>query len=441
MSNTRPRLAFYGDDFTGATDTLATLARAGQRTLLFLRIPDDAQLLAAGPLDCLGIAGAARSMAASEQQAELESVAAFMARLGAPVTHYKVCSTYDSSPDVGSIGRAVRIMRRGLGADFIPFVGGQPNLGRYCVFGHLFAAFQTGGQVFRLDRHPTMSGHPVTPMGESDLRRHLAEQGLTEMAAIAYPSLELPENQLDAMVDASMDEATDGVLFDVGRASHLAVIGRQILRRSRHGRVLAVGASSVAQALLAHWTAQSGTAGSDSLAEPVAQPMAASRPVFVLSGSMSPVTARQIAAAVSYERIPLDVDALVRNDAPVLDAVLGKISNSLAGGRHVLAYTAGGKASVRSKVAPVDLARACGAFLARVLRQAQPRRVGVAGGDTSSHAMQALDIWGLSYIGQVEAGAALCLTHADEQALAGVEIMLKGGQMGSDQVFERLLAP
>ena len=52
-----PRIGFYGDDFTGATDTLAVATRAGLRTLLFLRVPTRAELDAAGPLDCVGIAG------------------------------------------------------------------------------------------------------------------------------------------------------------------------------------------------------------------------------------------------------------------------------------------------------------------------------------------------------------------------------------------------
>ena len=33
-----PAYAFYGDDFTGATDTLAHLARAGLRTMLFFAV-------------------------------------------------------------------------------------------------------------------------------------------------------------------------------------------------------------------------------------------------------------------------------------------------------------------------------------------------------------------------------------------------------------------
>ena len=148
------RIAYYGDDFTGATDTLATAARAGLRSLLFLGLPTDAQLERAGPLDCLGIAGAARAMSPDEMRAELEPVGRLFARLGAPVTHYKTCSTFDSAPAVGSIGAAIRILQPHAGNAFVPIVGGQPNLRRYCVFGNLFAG--AGPAVHRIDRHPTM---------------------------------------------------------------------------------------------------------------------------------------------------------------------------------------------------------------------------------------------------------------------------------------------
>ncbi|MGO8249179.1 hypothetical protein ACC809_36725, partial [Rhizobium johnstonii] len=37
--------------------------------------------------------------------------------------------------------------------------------------GNLFAAYQ--GRIFRIDRHPVMSRHPVTPMDEADLAVHL----------------------------------------------------------------------------------------------------------------------------------------------------------------------------------------------------------------------------------------------------------------------------
>lgn len=441
MTHAAPKLAFYGDDFTGATDTLATVALAGRTALLFLRPPTSAQLAAAGPLDCLGIAGAARSMRGPEQEVELESVGRFFAQLGAPVTHYKTCSTFDSSPQIGSIGAAARLLRKHLKpAPFMPIVGGQPNLNRYCVFGNIFAAFQTGEGAYRLDRHPTMSRHPVTPMHESDLRLHLAHQGLERIVSIEYPCYDLSPDALDAIVEKSMENYPDGVLFDVGHPTHLTVVGRVIWQRACRQPLLAIGPSSVAQALLAYWRTTEEEDGLNSFPISQSSISPADGPVLILSGSMSPVTAKQIDAAVSYQKIALDIDTLTSNNTARLDAALTQIVQGLAQGRHVLAYTSASAAIGSSDTSPAALAQASGAFLARVLERAQPRRVGIAGGDTSSYAVKALDIWGLSYLGQIDPGAALCRTHSDRPHLSGMEIMLKGGQMGSTAVFEKLLA-
>ncbi|MFW7342127.1 four-carbon acid sugar kinase family protein [Pollutimonas sp. H1-120] len=439
MTLSAPRLAFYGDDFTGATDTLATVSAAGLRAMLFLRPPTDGQRAAAGALDCLGIAGAARSMRASEQERELDGIGRYFAQLGAAVTHYKTCSTFDSSPDIGSIGTAVGILGRYLNASpFMPIVGGQPNLNRYCVFGNLFAAFRRGEGAYRLDRHPTMSRHPVTPMHESDLRLHLAGQGLENIASIEYPSYDLPPDELDALIDARVAGGARAVLFDVGHDMHLPIVGRAIWLRACRHPVLAVGASGVAQALLAHWRETAGLETESAHGESKLAPP--DGPVFVLSGSMSPVTARQVEASVSYQRIAVDADALMAGNSTRIDAVLADVLRAMSQGRHVLAYIAGPSSGmIQPDIPAAALAKACGVFLARVLQSAKPRRMGVAGGDTSSHCVRHLDIWGLSHLAQLDSGVALCGMHSDQSHLTGVEVMLKGGQMGSADVFERLL--
>jgi len=74
-----------------------------------------------------------------------------------------------------------------------------------------------------------------------------------------------------------------------------------------------------------------------------------------------------------------------------------------------------------------------------VLRRRPVARLGVAGGDSSSLAMQALDAWGLSHLARVEPGVALCRLHSDAPALDGMQVMLKGGQMGSVDLFERFV--
>ncbi|KQP18449.1 four-carbon acid sugar kinase family protein [Pseudorhodoferax sp. Leaf267] len=426
--NHRPALLWYGDDFTGATDTLGTAARAGLRALLFLRQPTDAQLAAAGPLDAVGLAGAARSMAPEAMRAELAPVVPLLRRLGARVLHYKLCSTFDSAPQVGSIGVALQTLRAALPGARTAIVGGQPDLGRYCVFGHLFARAGSAGEVHRIDRHPTMARHPVTPMGEADLRRHLALQGLDELALLPFTTLRGSQEAVHELFDT----APDGVLFDVLDNSDLERIGALLWREAERVPLLVAGASGVVQAL-----APSIAPGRAGQAHPAMAP--ARGPVLVLAGSLSPVTAEQVQAATSYEKLWLDPQALVAQPQARSEAAQ-RITALLRAGRHVLACTVAPGQAGPHAIDARALAMAGGALLAEVLTTMPLARVGVAGGDTSSHAVQALDAWGLSYMAAVAPGVALCRVHSDHPALDGMEIALKGGQMGTPDLFERLAA-
>lgn len=425
------KIAYYGDDFTGATDTLATAARAGLRSLLFLGLPSQAQLDRAGPLECLGIAGAARTMRPTEMQAELEPVGRFFARLGAPVMHYKTCSTFDSAPHIGSIGAAIRILQPHAGHALVPVVGGQPNLRRYCVFGNLFAA--AGATMSRIDRHPTMSRHPVTPMHEADLRLHLQAQGLQQVALISYTDYSQSAEALDAQLAALLQQRPDAVLFDVADRADLAAVGRLIWQQARHQPLLAVGPSSVVQALCAFWKSPSIEQASKRIAPAVG-------PVFVLAGSLSPVTAEQISKARSYVHVELDAGRLAA-DTPYRARQARSIAARLAAGEHVLASTppAAAPQPEGNSVDSSAVAVACGDLLAQIVALTPLRRLGIAGGDTSSLAVKALGAWGLSYLAQLAPGVALCTLHSENASLDAMEIMLKGGQMGAPELFEDLL--
>lgn len=428
MAASTARLGWYGDDFTGATDTLATAAQAGLRALLFMGVPTTAQLQRAGPLDAIGIAGAARAMAPEAMRAELEPVGRFFAQMRVPVLHYKVCSTFDSAPHVGSIGVAVQVLRAHVENRFVPIVGGQPSLGRYCVFGHLFARAGSAPAVHRIDRHPTMSRHPVTPMQESDLRLHLAQQGLEPVAGIDYTVYARPLASQEMALEAVLADHPVAVLLDVGRSEDLAAVGQLVWRHAQQGRLLAVGPSSVVQALATQWPQRA------ALAAGTLAP--AQGPVFVLAGSLSPVTAQQVRSATSYEQVSVDVAALVQGGESAARGLAEHLAALLRAGRSVLAVTAG---SAAHGATAHQVAQAGGRLLAQVLAQVPLRRIGIAGGDTSSLAVQALAAWGLSYRASLAPGVALCQLHSDESALDGVEVMLKGGQMGPDNLFERLL--
>jgi len=441
------RLAWVGDDFTGASDTLATLATGGARALLFLDVPTATRLAAAGPLEAVGIATAVRSMAPEAMRTVLAPIADWLQHSRIPVLHYKVCSTWDSAPQVGSIGEAIRTLWRPGFEPRIPLVGGQPSLGRWCVFGQLFAAAGPGGPVHRIDRHPTMSRHPVTPMGEADLARHLALQGIAPAAVIDWRRLEGPEQALKQALEHlsggptpthPQARAPKTVLFDTMHAAHLSTLGKTIADLARRQPVLAVGASSVAQAMLAHWR-DTGVLPRQVPPGVAQAPVApADGPVFVLAGSLSPQSARQIAAAQAFERIALDAARLSAGDTVYREQVATRIATRLAGGAHVLAGTALADATPRE--ADPSLAPACGALLAAVLARIRCARVGVVGGDTSSRSVQALAPWALGWVGRLDDSTPVVRAHADDRAIDGLELMLKGGQMGGEDVLDRLVA-
>lgn len=424
MTASRPRYGWYGDDFTGATDTLATLAERGFEALLFLGIPTDAQLAAAGPLDAVGIAGATRTMAPAAMAAELDTAGRFFAGIGVALMHYKCCSTFDSAPHIGSLGVAMRALRRHFPNPLLPIVGGQPNLGRYCLFGTLFAAAGSGGTVHRIDRHPTMSVHPVTPMAEADLRRHFAAQGVEPVALVDYRAL--GEDDAPDAVATALASRADAVLFDVAREQDLAAIGPILAQRAGEQPMLAIGASSIARA----WAAPHGRP-----ATAAALPQRGQGPVLALVGSLSPVTRAQVEAATGYAKIVVD-PARLRLDTGHADEICRQTLSCLAIGDTML-ITAPPDGAPQETGA---VAAATGDLLRRIMTEATPSRLVVAGGDTSTLAIRALGLWGLSYRAPCVPGAPLCRAHADDPRLDGLDIVLKGGQMGPPDFFAQVAA-
>jgi len=144
------------------------LSAAGLPTVLFLDIPKPAELARFRGYRGIGIAGIARSRDPVWMDRHLPPVFAALAATEAPIAHYKTCSNLDSSPEIGSIGRAIDIGAAMFGGDWTPLVWPPRHSGRWQVFGNLFAV--SNGAPHRLDRHPSMSRHPWTPMDESRSR-------------------------------------------------------------------------------------------------------------------------------------------------------------------------------------------------------------------------------------------------------------------------------
>ncbi|HEX4343327.1 MAG TPA: four-carbon acid sugar kinase family protein, partial [Verrucomicrobiae bacterium] len=223
-------LTFYGDDFTGSTDALEQLTLAGIHAALFIKPPTRKQLDRFKNLQAIGVAGLTRSLAPDAMERELRPALKKLKALGAAHVHYKVCSTFDSSPTIGSIGRVIDVASEIFHGSFVPLLVAAPALGRYTLFGNHFARYGIGsaGAIYRLDRHPSVSKHPVTPMTEADLRVHLAKQTRKKIALFDITKISLPESAARTEFKKILTEKPDVVLFDAFTSEHLALVGRLI---------------------------------------------------------------------------------------------------------------------------------------------------------------------------------------------------------------------
>lgn len=418
----RPIYGWYGDDFTGATDTLATISTRGRKAFLFLSVPERRHLEEAGYLDAIGIAGRARAMTPGEMRAELAPVGAFFQGIGARLLHYKCCSTFDSAKTLGNIAVALETLRDFAGRRTVPVVGGQPSLGRYCAFSNLFAS--GGSAVHRLDRHPTMSRHPATPMNEADLAQHLCALGLGAVSAIHWPTIEA--GALTTRWAELAATTPDAVLLDALSGAHLEEIGGLLRALSNERPLLAVGPSSVVEAFFS----------------PAPSPVENSAerfdgPVLAFAGSQSPLTRSQVKAASSYVPLSLDVGELAGSEA-YCAGVAQRAAGLLRKGRHVLLSTV--SQDVPIPVADGSIASRSAALVDRILNQVPVRRLAVAGGDTSSSVAQALGLWGLGYHSQITSGVTLSVSRSERAERDRMLLMLKGGQMGGEDLFEQFLA-
>jgi uncharacterized protein YgbK (DUF1537 family) len=441
-------LAFYGDDFTGSSAVMEVMTFAGLPAVMFVEPPTDLQLRRFSNYRAIGIASVTRAQTSSWMNAHLPGAFRTLADLKAPVSHYKVCSTLDSSPTVGSIGRAIDIgvpifSERPEAAKWQPLVVAAPAIGRYQAFGNLFAAHQD--HIFRLDRHPVMQRHPVTPMDEADVGVHLNKQTARGIGLVDFVAMKSGSGR--ARFAAELVDGRTLVSLDVVDDETLRWVGRLIWECRGQG-VFAIGSQGVEYALVAHWRAEG-------LLERSVTPERASKltQVVAVSGSLSAVTAAQTdwATANGFEMIRLEAAASVDDrlwrgeiELAVQSALL-----SLSFGRSPLVATAYGphddslaRLRERASASGVDLIElngrigsGLGEVLRRVMRSARIKRGAVSGGDTSGFAMRALGAYALEAIAPIAPGAPLCRVFSLDPETDGFQITLKGGQMGEVDFF------
>lgn len=429
-------VAWLADDFTGGAAVAETMAFAGLPAAMFLEPPGPEMLARFSGLRGIGLASTARTEDPTWMDAHLPALYAALSATGAPLIQYKACSTMDSAPHIGSLGRALELGLAATGDSCATILFASPEMGRYQAFGTLFAAGPGG--LDRIDRHPVMARHPVTPIDEADICRYLARQTELPLAALLRP--ELTSEGFERLLATGVR----GIAVDCAGEDDLAAVGRLLWSRR-----FVLGSQGVQSALIAHFRSVGWLPAEP---PPLRTPDPVDR-IAVVSGSASVVTAGQIdhAERQGWPVLRLDVVGLFGRDAadaiqsatqaavtelragrsPIVVAVRGPDDPALAAARAAL---------VAEGLSPKDgeerIGEALGAILAALVAEGVSR-VLVAGGDTSGRVVRALGISVLEPSAWIAHGASLQRGHRADGSV--IEIILKGGQMGAEDLFERAL--
>jgi uncharacterized protein YgbK (DUF1537 family) len=441
-------LTFYGDDVTGSTDCLEAAALAGIPAMVFLSPPSSKDLSRYPSLRVVGVAGSSRSRTPDWMSDNLPGVFAKLKALGAPICHYKTCSTFDSAPMIGSIGRAIEIGEDVFGRP-VPVVVGVAKHRRYVVFSNLFAATRVAGgrDIVRIDRHPTMSRHPITPMDEADLRIHLARQTARKIASFDFCEM-LAEDAQSAFAERL--QSADVVILDTFDAATTRRAGQLLAGYAAREPAFVAGSSGVEYALFDHLAAEGLLSSA-----PLPTPCGPVDRIVALFGSCSPVTESQIAWAEKngFAVIAADTVALAGNGSAAEASLADEVAGTLSQSKGVVVYTARGPsdpqiARTRQVLERIggsldgypSLGEALGRVLRSVIDRTGARRVALGGGDSSTYALSQLGVDAFDLAGPLVPGAPLCRIHARSRSLEGVEIAFKGGQVGEADFIGRLCA-
>ena len=187
--------------------------------------------------------------------------------------------------------------------------------------------------------------------------------------------------------------------------------------------------------------------------------MADSVPVIAaVSGSCSPVSAGQIGWArdngFHAERLDLkralDPDTRQGEVRRVVDLAGAAIRR----GTSALIYSAEGpqdpsvihfdQIAACAGLERAQAARCIGTTLAQAMRelldQVDVQRIVVAGGDSSGEVASALEISALSVLAGMAPGAPLCRAWSENRRRDGLQVVLKGGQIGNRTFYGDVLA-
>jgi uncharacterized protein YgbK (DUF1537 family) len=291
------------------------------------------------------------------------------------------------------------------------------------------------GKIYRLDRHPSMCKHPVTPSDESDLRLHLAKQ--TEKKIGLVDILQLgEENKIKNALAGEIKNGNEIVLFDAVHEDQLKEIGKLIdSYADGNDPLFSVGSSGIEMALGNHWKENGDLKKEQAWKEPLP-----TESLLVVSGSCSPVTSAQIAWALKngFAEIKLNISALAAGDPSSMNEIICSAIKYINDKQSLIVHTNCNEEIADQKGTAKIFGNALGTIVKAVAEKTSLERIVIAGGDTSSYAARAMGIEAVEMMAPLSPGAPLCKAYAPGSPVDGLEVNFKGGQVGKEDYFGRV---
>lgn len=448
-------ITFYGDDFTGTTATAEALTETGVPTIVFTEPPSISEITENHPgVKAIGVAGTSRTMSETEIAASLPPVFRSLMEFRAPIFLYKVCSTFDSSARIGNIGKAIELGREIFESEFVPVLPAAPRLGRYTAFGNHFA--KAGADlVHRLDRHPSMANHPITPMNESDLRLHLGAQTSLKIGILDVLTMEYEEDYIHALMDQNDDSSAQIMIVDCLYESHMNKICSVFwARASQDKHLFMVGSQEVGFGFGEVWR-RKGLIKQEQI--PLKEFSSSNHdPLLVVSGSCAELNGEQIRDAIGSGFLGIEFQPVKlldnETESEEIERVSKVILEALNSGRSVLVHTAMSNndpriESMQTRAGELDISKdkaneiigdALAGIILHAVSQSKVKRMVIAGGDTSGRIQRKLGITALRVIQPIGIAGPLCGVFSDIDCIDGLEIAFKGGQIGSTDYFQKV---
>ncbi len=415
-------LGCIADDFTGASDLAAILARSGHRVGLRIGVPCDDDKSTPALFEVIALK--CRTEPADEALELTGRAADWLKARGARQLYWKYCSTFDSTP-AGNIGPVSEALMARVGAKQTIYCPAFPENGRSIYMGNLFV-----GNV-PLDES-AMRDHPLTPMRDANLMRLLEPQVQGKVGHIAWPDIAKGAAHIAERLRVLADNGIVHVVPDAISQADLAAISEAV-----QDFALITGGSALALDL-PRLLAEKGSIATAS--EDMVEPSTGTGNI-VLSGSCSAMTRAQVAsycaAAVSWR---LDPPALA-GSGDALAAARQWLASQDRNAAKII-YATAEPAEVAAAQEKLGRERAgqvvedALAVLASDAFDLGIRRFVVAGGETSGAVTQALATDRLSVGREIAPGVPWCYAERKGETFA---ITLKSGNFGTADFFARAL--